>query len=136
MEYLLNILFVVWICSSTILTIPTTQPDLEITTPSTNTTQKTLFENTSTTQHEHQSTKPTVLMDVVYWEQKAFIFYNKKGEMDGIIPLMFSQAQAYCIPNNDSLKMIDYVKRAESRKQFYDLAVKELSNGYLEFIGS
>ena len=62
------------------------------------------------------------LMDVVYWEQKPFLFYNDKGEIDGIIPLMFEQASAYCLSGNTSIKINNYIRRASDRKHFYKLA--------------
>ena len=68
-------------------------------------------------------------MDVVYWEQKPFLFYNKKGEIDGIIPQMFSQADEFCI-SKTNLKINDYKKRLPTRKQFLDLVRSNTSYGH------
>ena len=68
-------------------------------------------------------------MDVVYWEQKPFLFYNKKGEIDGIIPQMFSQADEFCI-SKTNLKINDYRKRLPTRKQFLDLVRSNTSYGH------
>ncbi|XP_066920333.1 uncharacterized protein [Clytia hemisphaerica] len=68
------------------------------------------------------SNETEYLMDVVYWEQKPFLFYNEeKQEMDGIIPQMFSQADEFCITQRNR-KINHYKRRMPSRKAFFDLA--------------
>jgi len=75
------------------------------------------------------------LMDVVYWEQKPFIFHNKKGEIDGIIPQLFEQAQAYCLANNGTIKINNYVRKLKDRRHFYDLVRSDVDYGDGELRG-
>ena len=92
--------------------------------------------STNVTSSQNVTTTPSppsnvtsYLMDVVYWEQKPFLFYNKKGEIDGIIPQMFSQADEFCI-SKTNLKINDYKKRLPTRKQFLDLVRSNTSYGH------
>ena len=61
-------------------------------------------------------------MFYVWTTGSAMFTHNKKGEIDGIIPLMFEQASAYCLSGNDSIKVNNYIKGASDRKHFYKLA--------------
>ena len=124
-----NILFATTICCSNSPAIHSTKPS------TTRGTKKANGKNATTTSNNvtinHTSTNGTVtptsnvteyLMDVVYWEQKPFLFYNKKGEIDGIIPQLFEQASAYCLSGNTTIKINNYIKRTTDRKHFYELA--------------
>lgn len=78
---------------------------------------------------EYNSTHPLVLLEAVYWEVKPFMFTNEKGEIDGIIPQMFRQAQYYCLRNNDSIQIMRYTRKIETRREFYDLVRSNQSYG-------
>eukprot|EP00111_Clytia_hemisphaerica_P000805 TCONS_00002361-protein len=81
-----------------------------------------------TNNESHNDSNETVeyIMDAIFWEQKPFLFFNKeKGEFDGIIPNMFSQANEFCIPPEKNRKIINYTMRLPSRKAFFDLVHAE-----------
>jgi len=62
------------------------------------------------------------LLKGYFWEVKPFIFTNDKGEIDGIIPHTFKRADAFCSKKAGlaaNVKVIDFVKRYDSREQFY-----------------
>ena len=84
------------------------------------------------------STTPTnkteYLMDVVYWEQKPFLFYNDKGEIDGIIPQMFSQADEFCI-SKSNLKINDYKRKMITREKFLNLVRSDTPYGHGDLEG-
>lgn len=59
------------------------------------------------------------LLHGVFWEVKPFIFYNEHtGDVDGILPMMFRRAQHFCV-RNESLQMMDFTVKMDTREQFY-----------------
>ena len=86
-------------------------------------------ETTANPNNGTQANGTRYLMDVVYWEQKPFLFVNKKGEIDGIIPQMFEQANEFCLSGKGDVKITDYKLKMPDRKSFYDLVRSNQSYG-------
>ena len=59
----------------------------------------------------------TSLMKGVFWGVKPYIFTNDHGEIDGIIPKIFTRANSFC-NQNPNITVIDFVKKFESREKF------------------
>ncbi|XP_066913729.1 uncharacterized protein [Clytia hemisphaerica] len=79
-----------------------------------------LAENAKTTTlslAENLTTTKSSLMKGVFWEVKPYMFTNDRGEIDGIIPKIFTRANSFCNPN-PNVTIIDFVKKFESRKDF------------------
>lgn len=53
----------------------------------------------------------------IYWEVKPYIFKNEKGELDGIVPMIFNRGQHLCV-RNKSVKFMEFSKRLPSREAF------------------
>ena len=76
------------------------------------------------------------LMKGFFWEVKPFIFTNDKGKIDGIIPVTFKRAETFCskkveLPAN--VKVIDFVKRYDTREQFYKQVFDDIPYGKGDF---
>ena len=72
------------------------------------------------------------LLEAVYWEIKPFIFTNKNGSVDGIIPKMFSEGQYYCPLSLNGSDLLNFVHKVPTRKSFYDLIRSETPYGVHE----
>ena len=91
--------------------------------------------NDTTSNSSRQSNDTQYLMDVVYWEQKPFLFFNKKGEIDGIIPQMFAQANEFCLPKDGNVRINDYKRQMKNRKEFFDLVRSDVPYGTADLEG-
>jgi len=91
--------------------------------------------NNTTLNSSQQSNNTHYLMDVVYWEQKPFLFFNKKGEIDGIIPQMFEQANEFCLSKDGNVRINDFKRQMKNRKEFFDLVRSDVPYGTAELEG-
>ena len=68
-------------------------------------------------------------LETVYWNIKPFIFTNKYGEIDGIIPKIFEAGVRECA--NDT-QYIGYISEVKSRSKFLELVRSNTSYGMEE----
>lgn len=62
-------------------------------------------------------------IDAVYYEIMPYIFTNDKGELDGIYPMIISQAARHCLNDSDQKTLVNFVHKFENREEF-DLAIQ------------
>ena len=70
-----------------------------------------------------------VLLKGIFWEVKPFIFTNKDGVLDGIIPRIFAEGQHYCAGTINGSTLLKFVQKEQSRKAFYNLLNSDISYG-------
>ena len=72
------------------------------------------------------------LLEAIYWEVKPYVFTNKDGEIDGIIPRIFEEGQNYCMKrtNVSSKHLLKFVRKEPSRKSFYNLVRSHVNYGH------
>lgn len=72
-------------------------------------------------------------INVLYYEVKPYIFTNSKGKLDGIFPMIMSQACRLCMDETYNKQLVKFVHKFESQAEFAQAFQQSNGTGYKEF---